>query len=136
MLKIVADTNILISAVITYGNEYEILKLAKLDKIKLIISYDILWEFEEVLKRQKFSFSGEQVKEILEQIESIAEIINPSIKLEVVKEDPDDDKVLEAAVEGKVNYVISGDEHLLKLKKYENVEIINSASFLEIFRKN
>ncbi|MCH7568189.1 MAG: putative toxin-antitoxin system toxin component, PIN family [Nanoarchaeota archaeon] len=56
MLKIVVDTNVLISAFITQGNEYEILELARLGKIELIISPEILEEFNIVISREKFSY--------------------------------------------------------------------------------
>ena len=131
MLKITPDTNVLISAFITKGNEYEILRLAKLGKIKLIISPEILEEFNDVIRRPKFRFSKEQIKSFNEQILSIVEIVYPKEKLDVVKDDPDDNKILEAALTGNVDYVISGDNHLLKLKKFRNVKIVNAGRFLK-----
>ena len=126
MLKVVSDTNTLISAVISNGNEYQILRLVKLKKVQLVLSYEILWEFEDVIKRQKFGFSKEQIEKALEQVKSISKIVEPNIKLEVIKEDPDDNKVIECASEGKADYIVSGDNHLLDLKKYEGIKIVSS----------
>ena len=135
MFKIVPDTNVLISAVISNGYEFELLKLAKLEKLHLIISYEILWEFEEVIKRPKFGFSPEQILNAIEQIKSISEIIETSIKLDIVKRDPDDNKVIETALEGKADYIISGDKDLLDLKEHNSIKIINAREFLEVFNK-
>jgi putative PIN family toxin of toxin-antitoxin system len=132
MLKVVPDTNILISAFISEGPEYEIIKLAKLGKMHLIVSHDLLWEFEEVLSRPKFGFTSEQVKCALTEIEKISEIVEIENELEVVKEDPDDNKIVETAVKGKADYLVSGDNHLLKLKNYENIKIVNSRFLLGI----
>ena len=133
MLKIVPDTNVLISAVISQGCEYELLKLAKLGKISLFISYDILWEFEEVIKRSKFGFSTEQITNALKQIEDTCQIVEPTIKLDVVKRDKDDNKVIETAVEGEADYIVSGDKDLLDLKAYKGIRIINAREFLEVY---
>jgi len=69
---------------------------------------------------------------ILTELISIADFVNPSETLKVVLEDPEDNRILECAVEAKANYVISGDLHLLKLRRYLYIEILNAAEFLEI----
>src|SRR3989338_7467919 len=97
MLKVVVDTNVLISATIIQGKQFEILKLAKLGKINLITSPNILKEFEEVISREKFGFSKEQVSLAINQILEIAEIVIPQQKVSIVKEDPDDNIILECA---------------------------------------
>lgn len=134
MLKITPDTNVLVSATIVEGKQYQILKLAKLGKIKLILSAEIIEEFKEVISREKFGFSDEQINEAIKQILDIAEIVVPRIKIDAVKEDPDDNKVLECAFEGGVDYIISGDEHLLKLGSYRNIKIVNASRFFELER--
>ena len=135
MLKVVTDTNTLISAFISNGNEYQILKLAKLKKVRLILSYEILWEFEEVIKRSKFGFSKEQIERAIEQVKSISDIMEPNIKLEVIKEDPDDNKVIECALEGKADYIVSGDTHLLDLKQYNGIKILTSTELLQMLKE-
>lgn len=126
MLKIVAGTNVLISATISNGYEYQLLKLVKLKKVDLILSYDILWEFEDVLKRPKFGFSRKQIANAIKQVKSISTIINPKIRLKAVKEDPDDDKIVECAIEGKADYIISGDKHLLRIREFQRIKIVNA----------
>ena len=135
MLKVVVDTNILISATIIQGKQFEILKLAKLGKINLITSPNILKEFEEVISREKFGFSKEQVSLAIKQILEIAEIIISQHKIDFIKSDPDDNIVLECALESNADIIISGDAHLLDLKKYKEIQIINATEFFNTYYK-
>ncbi len=136
MIRAVADTNVLVSAVISKGNEYDFLKKARLGKFKLILSHDILKEFKEVINRPKFGFSKEQTKNALKQIKLVSEIIKTKTNIDIIKEDPTDNKIVEAAIDGKVNYLVSGDNHLLKLKKYKDIKIINAGKFLKKIVRN
>lgn len=133
MLKVVVDTNVLVSAAIVQGRQFEILKLVKLGKIKLIISPNILKEFEEVISRKKFGFSKEQVSLAINQILEIAEIVIPLQKISIVKDDPDDNIILECALESNANIIISGDTHLLDLKEYKDIQIVNAAEFFSTY---
>ena len=134
MLRITPDTNILISATISGGNEYELLKLAKLGKIKLVLSLPILKEFFEVISRTKFSFSAKIIDEILANIISISDIVFPREKLDIIKDDPSDNMVLECALAGNSDYIISGDNHLLSLKKFKNIRIVRSVDILRFIK--
>jgi len=77
MLRVVLDTNVLVSATITQGKQFEFLELAKLGKIKIVTSPSIVEEFKEVISREKFGFSKEQVSVAIKQILEIAEIVIP-----------------------------------------------------------
>mgnify|MGYP001613833053 CR=1 FL=1 len=132
MLKITVDTNTLISATITKGNEFELLRLARLGRIKLILSPQILKEFKEVISRPKFGFSQEQINNALKQIINVSSIVMPSIKVNIIKDDPEDNKILECAVSGKVDYIVSGDSHLLKLGEYESIKIVRTTDILKL----
>ena len=135
MLKIVLDTNVLVSAAIIQGKQFELLKLAKLGEIKIILSPQIIEEFKEVISRERFGFSKEKINEAVRQILEIAEIIIPKQKLDIVKDDLADNIILECALEAKANYIISGDEHLLALKEYKSIRIINTTEFFNVFNK-
>ncbi len=134
MLRLTLDTNVLVSASIVEGKQYDILKLAKLGKVKIILSAVILEEFKEVISRERFGFSEKQIDEAVKQILDVAEIIIPRVKIRALVEDPDDNMVLECALEGKVDYILSGDEHLLNLGSYEKIKIINATKFFEMER--
>lgn len=135
MIKATLDTNVLVSAAIVKGNEYEILKLAKLGKIKLILSLDILKEFKEVISREKFGFSSLIVDEIVKNILNISEIVVTKEKLDIIKMDSDDNRILECALAGNVDYIISGDNHLLNLKEFRSIKIVRASEIKNKFGK-
>jgi putative PIN family toxin of toxin-antitoxin system len=131
VLRVVLDTNVLISAIFFGGKPRQILEKAIRGEIRLCLSEPILEELKGVLQRSKFDYSPEMIQFILTELMSIADFVNPSETLNVVLEDSEDNRILECAVEAKVNYIISGDLHLLKLNRYRNIEVLNVAAFLE-----
>lgn len=135
MLKIVADTNILISAIIFGGVPDQILNLVREQKIKLLTSDAILYELADVLSK-KFKFPLWRIEQALLEIKDIATIIFPKHHLSIIKKDESDNRILECAIKGKVQYIISGDKHhRLPLKKYRGVKIISPAEFLLFFKQ-
>ena len=132
MLKVTPDTNTLVSAVISKGNEFELLRLAHAGKIEMILSLQILKEFKEVISRKKFGFSNEQINRVLKSIINISAIIMPSNKIDLIKEDPADNKILECAESGKADYIVSGDYHLLHLKEYKEIKIVKTSYVLKM----
>jgi putative PIN family toxin of toxin-antitoxin system len=137
MTKVVIDTNTLISAMGWKNSKpRKIIEGCLYNKWGLVESIDLLREFIEVIQRPKFNFiSEEDKKEFLINLMNICDFVEPKKKLELIKDDPDDNIVLECALEGNVDYIISGDEHLLKLKKFENIKIVSSDNFLKIISK-
>jgi putative PIN family toxin of toxin-antitoxin system len=133
VLRVVLDTNVLISAILFGGKPRQILEKAIRGEIRLCLSEPILEELKGVLQRSKFEYSSEIIQFILTELTGIADFVNPSETLNVVLEDPEDNRILECAIEAKANYVISGDFHLLKLRRYRNIEVVNVAAFLERF---
>jgi len=131
MLKVVLDTNVLISAILFGGNPRKILEKAIRGEIRLCISEPILEELSGVLRRGKFDTSPERVQFILTELTGISDFVNPSETISLVLGDPDDNSILECAVEAKASYIITGDVHLLKLSRYRDIEIVNAFTFLE-----
>jgi len=131
VLKVVLDTNVLISAILFGGKPRQILEKAIRGEIRLCLSEPILEELKGVLQRSKFEYSPEMIQFILTELAGIADFVNPSEAIDVVVEDPEDNRILECAVDAKANYVITGDSHLLKLRRYLNIEVLNAAAFLE-----
>jgi len=131
VLKVVLDTNVLISAILFGGKPRQILERAIRGEIRLCLSEPILEELKGVLQRSKFDYSPEMIQFILTELTGIADFVNPSETINVVLEDPDDNRILECAVEAGTNYVITGDFHLLKLSRYRNIGVVNVVGFLE-----
>lgn len=131
-MRVTLDANIYISAILFGGNCEEILQLAGQGSFELIISKNIITEIEGVLK-EKFKWSKKQISETLLYISNITTVINPDISLSVVKKDPSDNKVLECAVASGANYIVTGDrKHLLPIKEYNGIKIVDPAEFLRL----
>ena len=131
MLRVVLDTNVLISAILFGGKPRQILEKAIRGEIRLCLSEPILEELKGVLQRSKFDYSPEMIQFILTELTAIADFVNPSETINIVAEDPEDNRILECAIAANADYVISGDSHLLKLNKYFNIDILSAAAFLE-----
>jgi len=131
VLKVVLDTNVLISAILFGGKPRQILEKAIRGEIRLCLSEPILEELKGVLQRPKFNYSPEMIQVILTELSGISDFVNVSKMIDVVVEDPEDNRVLECTVEAKANYIVTGDSHLLKLSRYQNIEIVNTVAFLE-----
>ena len=131
MIRVVLDTNILISAILFGGKPRQILEKAIRGEIRLCISEPILEELKGVLRRSKFDYSPETIQVILTELMGISDFVNPSKTIRVVSEDSEDNRILECAVEAEANYIVTGDFHLLKLSRYRNIGVVNAVVFLE-----
>lgn len=129
MIRAVFDTNILFSATGWKGSPYQCLKLAREGKITLILSNEILLEYEEKLQT-KLDMTAEQASRAVAEILSHSTLVKINNNLHVVLDDADDDKVVESAVIGKAAYIVSGDKHLLSMKEYEGIVMIKANEFL------
>lgn len=131
MLKVVLDTNIYVSAILVGGKPEQIIDLAREGVIEVFISKPILVEIERILK-EKLRHTDEQVQFELLDTKSVTKFISPKAKVAVVQGDEADNRILECAIHGKVDYLISGDtKHLQPLKQYKGVKILSPAEFLE-----
>lgn len=128
--KVTLDTNILISALGWRGNPYKILRMIIDAKIDLFISYDQFEELSRVLDYPKFEFTEQQKTRFKSLISAIANFVEPTTKLDFIREDPTDNRILECALAANVDFVISGDEHLLNIEKLERIKIVKPTDFL------
>ena len=131
MLKAVFDTNILFSATGWHGSPYQCLTLAREGKITLILCREILTEYHEKMQT-KLGMTPDQATRAVAEILSCATLTDIKNELRVVKDDPDDDKVVECAVVGSAAHIVSGDRHLLDMKEYQGIAIIRANEFLSL----
>jgi putative PIN family toxin of toxin-antitoxin system len=124
-LRVVLDTNILVSAFFWEGNERKILIKCKNRNLNSITSLEILNELEKVLKI-KFKVPENKIRDYSKEILYFSEIVFPLGELNIIKEDPTDNIILETALIGKANILVTGNKHLLKLKKYKSVKILQA----------
>lgn len=128
--RVILDTNVLISAIGFGGNPRKILLLTIKKKIRGVISKILLAELHEVILK-KFPRIETQLLIIEKQIKDKFIIVEPRATLSIIR-DEDDNRVLEAAVEGNCNFIVTGDKDLLELAKYKNIKIIRPSQFLDM----
>ena len=132
-MRVVLDTNVLVSALIKAGKPRDLfLKLAKEEQI--ILSRTILEEFLEVTEDPKVAkyLNQQDVTVFLNVLGNTASIVHMKSKFRAVKEDPDDDVIVRTAYDGKADYIVSGDRHLLALKEYKGIKIATIDEMLQV----
>ena len=130
MLNVGADTNVYISAFNFGGPPLEILILAVRREIALFISPSILKEIEGVSLRT-FKWSAEPAQEMLRTIHQFARSVAPRERIDILKEDPSDNRILECAVEANAHMLITGDKHLETLRSFRGIVIMSPREFLD-----
>ena len=135
-MRITLDTNVLISATFWCGDSNKIMDMVENNEVELILSKEILEEFSEVLDykeiQEKIKLKNLEMKRTLGKVISISTIIDPAEKLNLIKEDPEDNKILECAKIGNVDFIVSNDKHLLKIKDFEGIKIVTPKEFISL----
>ncbi len=137
-MRVTLDTNILVSAFVSkHGLPADILDLiATFQEITLVLSDAILEEFLDVMNREevriRFGYGEADVSKFERAIRNIAEIVAIKSNFKAIEEDPEDDVVVNTAIDGRADYIVSGDRHLKKLGKFKGVRIVSPKVFMEI----
>ena len=130
--RVVIDTNVFVSGLNFAGKPGEVLELFVKGDIDVIISPFILSEVERIL-RERFEWSEGNIHRILNRIKRQTILVHPKLKVTIIKWKDDDNRILECAIEGRAQYLISGDKkHLLPLKEYQMTKILSPAEFLRV----
>ena len=130
-MKIVVDTNVLISGIFFGGKPEEVLKLSFRNDITAYVTEEIDKEYRRVIQEMQKRTRREIPQSALEGFVLKAENVASKERIEVCR-DPDDNKFIECAVAANALYIVSGDKDLLDLKKYRGVRILTAAEFLEL----
>jgi putative PIN family toxin of toxin-antitoxin system len=131
-IKVVIDTNVIISAMLFGGIPGELISLWKSDRIKPLASKEIIDEYIKVLTYPKFELSEAEINYILyNEILPYFDIIHIKDSPVIIKVDPSDDKFIHCAKTGKAGIIITGDQHLLNLKTYQKIKILTPAKFID-----
>lgn len=129
-MKIVADTNVVVSGFLFHGPPRELLLRIQRGLVFNATSPALLAELEDVLARPKFGVSTAVLNLFLAECEATFEVVSPVKQVRVIEDDPDDDRVLEAALTAKASTIVSGDRHLLQLKRWNDISILSPSEFL------
>lgn len=130
LLRVVADTNVFVSALQFGGSAEHLWLLAQAGLFTLYVSVAILEELSGVLAL-KFRWSQSMIREAMSEIRDHTQIVTPREPLAVIIDDPDDDRILECAVAASAHIIVSGDQHLRKLRIFRNIAIMSLTDFLD-----
>jgi putative PIN family toxin of toxin-antitoxin system len=129
-IRAVLDTNVLVSA-FTHprGRVAPLWKAAQARRYRLLVSPAIIHETARILRRD-FQWEERRIIRRAKRVVRVGKLIIPHIALDVIRNDPDDNRILECAVEGKADVIVSGDRHLRALKSYQGIPIVRPIDFL------
>src|SRR5215470_6668434 len=129
-LRAVVETNVFVSAFLHPNRPlYHVIRQAALGRYCLLLSPALMSELGSVMTRE-LGYTEQEKLERLKPLVKSAEIILPRITLHVIQEDPADNRVLECAVAGKADVIVSGDRHLRGLRSYQSIPIVRPIEFL------
>ena len=136
---VVLDTNMIISAVLSpTGTVAEIINLWEQEAFEVATSAALIAELRRALTyervRKFVKLTAEELERLLRFYTSAAIMVESEIKLDEVQEDPDDNRVLECALASQASYIVTGDNHLLKLGEFEGIVILSPAGFLTLLQ--
>ncbi len=143
MMRIILDTNVMVSAILSpRSTSAQIIRLVLDGVVNLIISHDILDETLRVIRYPKLvklmkknGVALKEVEYVIDRLSAIAVVTPGKLTLDVIQDDPSDNKILACAVEGEVDFIISGDHHLIELKEFQGIPIVNPATFVAIIKR-
>lgn len=125
------DTNVLVSATLFGGVPGRIMEAAIDRRFTLALSPAILSEYETVLSRSKFGLASEAIEVLVRDMESHGLVVYPVRQHQIVVEDPDDNAIIDCAVEANADVIVSGDRHLNELATVEGIPVLTPARFVE-----
>ncbi len=124
------DTNIIISAFGWEGKPKEIFRKITDGKVRLITSNAQLDEIKRVVQYPRLHLTEDQQKNISASISELADIVHTTGEVDLIADDPSDNMILETALKGNAKFIISGDEHLLKVKAFKGIKIVTATEYL------
>ena len=131
-MKTVLDTNVFISGIFWKGASNKVILNWKEGKFTIITSLEAVSEIIKVLKDFKIKLSDDMIKEWVDLIVRNSIIVEPKEKISIIKDDSKDNIFIETAVAGSVDYIVSQDNHLLKLREFRGIKIITPEEFLKL----
>lgn len=136
-MRAVLDTNVIIAPFLSpKGVSSLLLKAWEEEAFDLVVSEALLIEYQDVLLRQEIAarhkMDQAQVESVIEQMRKYAVIVAPDKVPKVVKEDPDDDELFAAAIAGEASYIMSKNNHVLKVEEYKGIQVLTPLAFLAV----
>jgi len=133
--RVVFDTDVWISGIAFEGEVRKLLTYALEGHIMPVTSLPLLRELERVLLGRKFRYPPAMVSTILTEIQDIAILTHPTQKVKIIKVDPADNLVLECALSGDAEAIVTGDQHLQNVKSFSGIPILSPTALFETLRE-
>jgi putative PIN family toxin of toxin-antitoxin system len=134
--RLVADTNTVVSALVSRGTPHRLLATVERDDVFFFASPALIEELADVLPRRKLaryvSATGKSVATLVAEYHGLVQLVQPQRLAERVCRDPDDQAVIECALAARTDLIVSGDRDLLSLASYQGIRIVNAAQALRI----
>ncbi|MFW6207031.1 MAG: putative toxin-antitoxin system toxin component, PIN family [Gemmatimonadota bacterium] len=128
--NVVLDTNVLVSALGWDGPERRVYRLVTRGSLRLLLSRALLEELERVLHYPKFQLEVGEIRSFVDGVRAAATMLVPRRRLRIITDDPSDNEVLECALEGTADWIVSGDHHLLDLESFHHIPIVTARELL------
>ena len=135
MVRIVLDTNILVSGLLYSGKPRQLIDLAVHGKIEIVSSTEMIEELRDVLSRAKFSLGKEEQAKMVDFVVRLSHITILKSKFKVIKNDPDDDMVINTAYDGEAEYIVSGDRAVSELKHFGKIWVVKASDMLKLIEE-
>jgi putative PIN family toxin of toxin-antitoxin system len=131
-MRITLDTNVLISSLIAAGGSADqVVQFVRDGDVEMVLSQFILDELARVLT-EKFELPPKSVQTAVQRFQRFATIVEPVLTIDIIKEKENDNRILECAVAGKVDYLVTGDKrHILPLRSIQGIPIVTVSQFLQ-----
>jgi hypothetical protein len=136
MLKVIFDTNVIVSAAL-YEKSLPalLLSLGLEDKISFFVSPALLNEYEIVLKRPRFKLGHREIAELMGKIHRKASIVTPAKRLKIIKADEPDNRVLECAMKANADFIITGNKRHFPFEEFKGSKIVTPREFINSISK-
>lgn len=130
-MRAVIDTNVLISATFWTGKSKQLLNKVRHGEITFLTSQILLDELKEILVRadKPFKLSEKEAEQVVKSMRNLAQVVQTHSRMSICR-DENDNRVLECAIDGRAEWIISGDLHLLELQSFQGVKIVTVGHFL------
>ncbi len=135
MMRIVLDTNILVSGLLYSGKPRRLIDLAMHGKIEIVSSVEMIEELRDVLSREKFGLEKEEQAKMVDFVVRLSHITILKSKFKVIKDDPDDDVVINTAYDGEAEYIVSGDRAVSELKHFGKIRVVKASDMLKLIEE-
>jgi uncharacterized protein len=132
-MKVILDTNVLVSGIFFKGPPYQIFQIWKKGEIDVVISHEILEEYRRVIQDISKQFAHIDISKLFEMITLKAHFTFSFALNSQLCEDPDDDKFFSAALASKTSIIISGDKHLLDKSNFSGITVLKPKNFLDLY---